>query len=140
MVRINKVYEILVVDDEAVANKYLKKILGASGHNVSVSNDAKSALAKVESNLFDIILLDIRMPEVDGIEILRQIRKCNNRVAIIMLTAHSDESVVNKSFAEGADYFMVKPTDIRDLIDNVIPSSILKRSRVYSSIQTGQFS
>jgi DNA-binding response OmpR family regulator len=129
-------YEILVVDDETVASKYLKKILVAKGHSVSVSSNAEGALAKMRSNPFDIILLDIRMPGIDGIEILRQIRKCNNHVAIIMLSALSDESVVDKSLAEGADYFMVKPADIRELIDDAIPYSILKRSSVDSSIQS----
>jgi DNA-binding response OmpR family regulator len=128
-------YEILVVDDETVASKYLKKILVAKGHSV-LSSNAEGALVKMRSNLFDIILLDIRMPGIDGIEILRQIRKCNNHVAIIILSALSDESVVDKSLAEGADYFMVKPADIRELIDDAIPYSILKRSSVDSSIQS----
>lgn len=123
-------YKILLVDDEILSCKFIRKFLIARGHNVSISSNVENALVMLESDVFEIILLDIRMPGLDGMEALRRIRKINTQVIVIMLSALSEESVINDAFYYGADYFMVKPADITKLVDDVIPSCILKRSRL----------
>ncbi len=114
-------YKILIVDDEIKACDFLKKILESKGFSVTVSYSGESALEKVKTEMPDIVLLDIRMPGMDGMETLRLIRQFDNKVTIIMLTAVSDEGIAKDALTKGADDYMVKPADVEYLVSSMIP-------------------
>ena len=129
-------YKILIVDDEIKACDFLKKILELKGFSVTVSYSGESALEKVKTEMPDIVLLDIRMPGMDGMETLRLIRQFDNKVTIIMLTAVSDEGIAKDALTKGADDYMVKPADVEYLVSSMIPVYTVMRSNVNSDIHS----
>ncbi len=111
---------ILVVDDEADILKSLKTHLELDGFWVDVAPSAKEALAKIKSTRFHIVLTDINMPEMDGIEMLEEIKKFRGDTIVIMITAYSSLMKVANSRFHGAADYVLKP--FRDLseVDEVI--------------------
>ncbi len=111
---------ILVVDDEADILKSLKTHLELDGFWVDVAPSAKEALAKIKSTRFHIVLTDINMPEMDGIEMLEEIKKFRGDTIVIMITAYSSLMKVANSRFQGAADYVLKP--FRDLseVDEVI--------------------
>lgn len=111
---------ILVVDDEADILKSLKTHLELDGFWVDVAPSAKEALAKIKSTRFHIVLTDINMPEMDGIEMLEEIKKFRGDTIVIMITAYSSLMKVANSRFQGATDYVLKP--FRDLseVDEVI--------------------
>jgi DNA-binding response OmpR family regulator len=106
--------KILIVDDEVKACELLKRILETdeNEYKVMTSNSGMDALEKVKSFRPTLILLDIKMPEMDGMEVLKQIREFDKDVGIIMLTGIVDENVANEAFRMGADDYISKPVPI----------------------------
>ncbi|MBS1259085.1 MAG: Response regulator ArlR [Candidatus Scalindua arabica] len=122
-------YKILIVDDETTACKFLKKILESKNFSVTVSYSGESALVKVKTEMPDIVILDIIMPGMGGIETLRRIRQLDNKVVIIMLTAVRDEDIAKDALTKGADDYMVKPVDVEYLVSSMIPAYTVIRRR-----------
>lgn len=106
--------KILIVDDEVKACKLLKRILktGKNEYEVMTSHSGLDALEKAKSFKPTLILLDIKMPEMDGLEVLKQIRNFDKDVGIVMLTAIIDEDVANEAFRMGADDYITKPVQV----------------------------
>lgn len=106
--------KILIVDDEVKACNLLKRIIEAEeyGYEVMTSNSGMDALKKVKSFKPTLILLDIKMPKMDGMEVLRQIREFDRDVGIVMLTGVIDEDVADEAFKLGADDYISKPVQV----------------------------
>jgi len=120
---------ILVVDDEEGILQSLKTHLELAGYKVEVSDSAAGALEKVGKQSFHIILADINMPGMDGIELLEEIKRVRGETIVIMITAYSSLMKVVNSRVFGAADYVLKP--FRDLseLDEVIERSYLQIQR-----------
>jgi len=117
---------ILVVDDEQYVAKLVERTLEDAGFVVTVANDGNSALAMLAEKEPDLVLLDIRMPGLDGFQVLERIRESSN-VPVLMLTAVRGETAVAHSLDIGADDYIEKPFLPRVLIARI--QAKLRRDR-----------
>ena len=117
--------KILVVDDEQVLVKGLKFNLENEGYTVETAYDGKTAVELARGGGFDLIILDLMMPEVDGLSACMQIREFSN-VPIIMLTARSEDTDKLLGFEYGADDYVTKPFNILELKARI--RALLRRS------------
>ncbi len=101
--------KILVVDDEAYICETLVDILKNGGYQAESALSGKKALEKFTNDFFDLILLDITMPEMDGVEVLKEIKKIDSNVAIIMATGKSDVESIVDAIKQGAEDYIIKP-------------------------------
>ena len=109
---------ILVVDDEPKITKLLRDYLERAGFGVRTSVDGKSALATARTEKPDLILLDLGLPRMDGLDVTRELRKLSN-VPIIMLTARSEESDKLIGLELGADDYITKPFSPKEVVARV---------------------
>ncbi|TET61226.1 response regulator, partial [Candidatus Aerophobetes bacterium] len=100
---------ILVVDDEIEVCNVLRDFLTVKGYEVHTVSDGRSAVAKVKEIRPHIVLLDIMMPGMDGLETLKEIRKADPRVGVIMVTAIFDEELGKRAIELGAYDYITKP-------------------------------
>ncbi|HVK91141.1 MAG TPA: response regulator transcription factor, partial [Mycoplana sp.] len=104
---------LLVEDNQALADG-LSAILRGTGHAVDVVNDGASADAAISAETFDLVILDLTLPEMDGLEVLRAMRARQNRAAVLILTARGAAEDKVKGLDLGADDYMSKPFDISE--------------------------
>ncbi len=109
---------ILVVDDEPKITRLVQDYLERAGFGVLVAGDGKSALALAHSEKPDCIILDLGLPQMDGLDVTRELRRLSN-VPIIMLTARSDESDKLIGLELGADDYITKPFSPKELVARV---------------------
>jgi len=121
---------ILVVDDEAVNRELLKAILEEAGYEVAQSDNGVSALAQATSAPPDLILLDLRMPGLSGLEVCEQLKRdpATQAVPVIVVTAHGEVTHKEAALTRGADDFVTKPVNAGDLRARV--SAMLKVRRI----------
>ena len=100
--------KILIVEDEKKIRELLKIYFSRENYNVSEAENGRVALEKMKEEVFDIVLLDIYMPELDGFDTCREIRKTSN-VPVVILTALSDDESQLLAYETGADDFIIKP-------------------------------
>ena len=124
---VEKKASILVVDDEEYIQQLLKQVLEIEGFAVTVAADGNSALALLENMATNLVLLDIRMPGLDGYQVLERIRKTSN-VPVLMLTGLIEETSLVRSFDLGADDYIRKPFHTASLIAKV--RAKLRRSKM----------
>ncbi|MDH3236001.1 MAG: response regulator [Alphaproteobacteria bacterium] len=112
---------VLVVDDEPNIVLSLEFLMKKAGLEVRTASDGQGALASVSSDVPDLVLLDISMPNGDGFEVCRKIREnpAWQNVRIIMLTAKGRDSERERGLAAGADDYITKPFSTHDVIDRV---------------------
>lgn len=110
---------ILVVDDEEALRTVLSNELAGEGYEVENASDGDEAISKVQNKKFDLLLLDIKMPRVDGFEVLRFIKKTYPAVKVIMLTGFADLKNAIESKKLGAEDFVSKPYDLVDLLTTI---------------------
>ncbi len=108
--------KILVIDDEKSIRNTLKDILGFEGYQVELAENGKAGIASVQSNDFDIILCDIKMPEIDGLEVLEQIRKIKPESTVVMISGHGTIDTAVEAIKKGAFDFIEKPLDLNRLL------------------------
>lgn len=125
--------KVLVVDDEQSIVTLLKYNLETAGYIVEVAYDGEEALQKVESSQPDLIVLDVMLPEKDGIEVCKTIRSDKNLVPILMLTAKDDEFDRVLGLELGADDYMTKPFSPREVVARV--KAILRRSQFVNEVE-----
>ena len=112
--------KLLIVDDEKGLCNYLKDFFSSRGHKVFTATNAKDALSLVEKESPELVLLDVNMPEMNGLEVLRLIKKNSPQIKIIMVTVSDDEDTKEKAKLFGADEFVRKPFTTDYLQDVVI--------------------
>lgn len=101
--------KILVVDDEVDICKIISRFLKEKGYTAVIANNGKEALEKLSTEKPDLILLDIRMPDMDGVECLRKILRRNRSVVVIMVTCVTDIDIAKKAIEFGAKDYITKP-------------------------------
>ncbi len=113
--------KILIVDDEKNVAELIKYNLEIAGYETKVVHDGKSALDTVTAEIFDLVILDIMLPEIDGLSILRYIKSNDliKNIPVIMLTAKSTGSDIVLGLEIGADDYIVKPFNINELVARV---------------------
>ncbi|ACX52161.1 two component transcriptional regulator, winged helix family [Ammonifex degensii KC4] len=121
---------ILIVDDEHRIREVLRKYLVAEGFGVGEAADGEAALAEIRSGHWDLVILDIMLPKIDGWEVCREIRKISD-VPILMLTARGDEIDRVLGLELGADDYIVKPFSPREVVARV--KAVLRRARKSST-------
>lgn len=128
---------ILIVDDEASVRDSLYQWFKADGYRVDTAEEATSALKKLQENPWDIILLDIKMPGMDGIELQNRIKQIDKNIVTIIITAYAAVDTAIQALKDGAFDYVTKPIDPDDL-SRLIRNAIEKRRLVTENIQLRQ--
>lgn len=110
---------ILICEDEEGIASFLDKGLTAAGHATMVVNDGKVAAAVARDDAFDLVLLDLGLPTVEGISVLRQLRARGDKMPVIILTARDDLDSTLAGFDGGANDYMTKPFQFEELMARV---------------------
>ncbi|MFC1852573.1 response regulator [candidate division CSSED10-310 bacterium] len=111
--------KILLVDDEQEFTEVLSQRLETRGMKVDVARNGLEALKKIEDHVYDVIIMDMVMPELNGIEALKRIRKSNPELQIILLTGHATLEKGIEAVKLGAMDFLEKPADIKKLMNKI---------------------
>ncbi|MEW6441452.1 MAG: sigma-54 dependent transcriptional regulator [bacterium] len=106
---------ILIVDNDEGLVHFLCRILRKQGHEVSEARDGNAALARIRSEAFDLILLDYKMPGLNGLETLREIRRSSNRTPVIIMTAYGTTDTAISAMKLGAYDYLLKPFETEEL-------------------------
>ncbi|GAC1564733.1 MAG: response regulator [Herpetosiphon sp.] len=117
---------VLVIDDEPSVRAFIERNLVARGFAVTLASHGHDALAKWTEERFALVILDIMMPSMDGIEVCRRIRRTSN-VPIIVLTALDDEADKIQALDQGADDYLTKPFGVGELLARI--RALLRRSQ-----------
>lgn len=129
-----KGYKILIVDDEVEYQKVLTLILSDLGYRIASCSNGMEALEYLDKNIVDLVLTDLKMPVMDGVELIKRIKEKNERIDIIVLTAYgSIESAVD-SIKYGAKDYFVKSSDMNELVMKVDRLAKIRRLEKKSSI------
>lgn len=119
--------KILLLEDDLLFADTLVDVLEDSGFEVIHSPNGQSALDKTFLQKFDLYLLDINVPLIDGTTLLKELRDSKDNTPAIFLTSHKDKEMLKKSFTSGADDFLTKPFDIDELLLRI--RALLKRAK-----------
>jgi two-component system sensor histidine kinase/response regulator len=125
----NSNYSILIVDDVPKNIQLVAKFLTKEGYNLNFAQNGEIALKQTEGKLFDLILLDVMMPGMDGFEVCRKIKenKRNQSVPIIFLTAKTDDEAIKKGFLSGGVDYITKPFNPEELLVRVRTHLMLQK-------------
>ncbi len=115
---------ILAVDDESDIRMIIQAVLAGKGYEVDTAIDGEDALVKLNQKKYDLVVLDIMMPKLDGYGVLKEIRQRGlNELPVVMLTAKSTDKDVWKGYEEGVTYYITKPFEnirLANIVDYVI--------------------
>ena len=111
--------KILIVDDEEMIRETLKDIIVNEGYNAEEAKEGQEAVNLVKKNHFDCVLLDIKMPKMDGMEVLGHIKEMAPETPVVMITGHGDEESAFEAARKGAYDFITKPPDLNRLLVTV---------------------
>ncbi len=119
--------KILVADDEQSMREFLDIMLSKEGYKVTLASNGEEVLRLIENDIFDLALLDIRMPRIDGITALKKIKDTSPETVVIMITAYASTDTAIKAMKEGAYDYITKPFKIEE-IKLIIKNALEKRS------------
>lgn len=133
--------EVLIVDDDSAHRVMLKKLLGGWGYRVAEADDGAVAVEEVGRRSFDLILMDIRMMKVSGIEALEQIKKIHPATPVIIMTAYASVETAVSALKKGAYDYLTKPLDFDELqivMARATEHSLLKKENEYLKERLGE--
>ena len=139
--------KILIVDDERAIRNSLKEILGDEGYDVDVAEDGPAALAKVDKERFDVIFCDIKMPGMDGTEVLDKLVADGIDSAVVMISGHGDIDTAVECIKKGAFDFIQKPLDLNRILItiknatdkvNIVKENKQLKKKVYGQKMVGE--
>ncbi len=122
-------YNVLIVDDEERIRDIIKEYLDFEGYTYDEASDGMEAIEKIKNNEYNVVVLDIMMPKVDGFTVVREVRKFS-QVPVIMLSARGEEYDKLFGFEMGVDDYITKPFSPKELVARI--KAILKRSGAMS--------
>ena len=128
-------FSVLVVDDESTLRKVIRASLAASGFAVEEAGNGADALSVVHQRPFDLVLLDVNMPGMTGVEACRKIRAYAPRTGIVMVTVRDAEEDKVRALEAGADDYVTKPFQFRELVARL--RAVLRRTHVNGNTETG---
>jgi DNA-binding NtrC family response regulator len=106
---------ILIVDDDEVMQQTLSDVLKKRGYEIFLVGSGNGALSVIKKNVIDLVLLDMRLPDVDGIEVLKKIKELDTEILVIMMTAYSDVQTAVSAMKSGAYHYINKPFELEEL-------------------------
>src|SRR5258708_2664807 len=118
--------DILVVEDDAMVRQLLERGLLSEGHTPTVVGTGAAGVARLDEQRYDALILDLALPDMDGIDLARQVRQVGNTIPILMLTARDQLDDRLRGFGAGADDYLVKPFALRELLARL--SAITRRA------------
>jgi two-component system alkaline phosphatase synthesis response regulator PhoP len=127
----SKPTSILVVDDEQHLAAGIRENLEAEGYETDVAHDGRAGLERIRGKHFDLIVLDVMMPNMDGLELCAQIRREGLQTPVLFLTVKGEVADRVRGFEAGGDDYLAKPFHLRELLLRV--AAILRRSHWYQS-------
>ena len=132
-------FRILVVEDDKDLNKSVCSFLNHSGYEATGCLNANDAYDAMYETMFDLIVSDIMMPEIDGFEFATNVRALNENIPILFMTAKDDIASKQRGFRIGVDDYMVKPIDLDELFLRV--GALLRRAKIATSrkLEVGSF-
>ena len=132
-------FKILVVEDEREMNKTVCAFLNQSGYEATGCLSANEAYDAMYETVFDLIVSDIMMPDIDGFEFAKTVRSLNNEIPILFMTARDDFASKQRGYRVGIDDYMVKPIDLDELFLRI--GALLRRAKIASSrkLEIGSF-
>jgi DNA-binding response OmpR family regulator len=116
---------ILVVDDEAPVREVLTEYFATEGYAVEAAGSGAEALTAIRGGRADLVLLDVRMPGLDGVQVLRRIREFDEHVPVIMVTANEDVGLAKETLKLGAFDYVAKPFDF-DYLDRAVAAGLAR--------------
>ena len=123
---------ILLAEDNVVNQKLASRLLEKHGHNVVTAANGRQALERLENESFDLVLMDVQMPEIDGFEATATIRKkeeaTGTHLPIVAMTAHAMQGDKERCLAAGMDGYLSKPLNVKELL--AVVQSVLEKSRL----------
>lgn len=120
-------HRILVIDDEKTLRYFLRLHLQQQGYQVTEASDGKTALKLISKNDFDVALVDLRLTDMDGLDIIRHLHQVAPKTSVIILTAHASLDSAIEALRQGAQDYLIKPFDTAELMASVA-DSIARRS------------
>lgn len=111
--------EILFVEDDNVLNSIVSDALGMIGFKLESAKNGVEGLNLFKSKKFDLVLSDVNMPEMDGLQMSREIRNLNKKIPIILLSAHNEATYLLDSIAIGINGYLVKPAQIKEIVAQI---------------------
>ncbi len=132
-------FKILVLEDDGELNRTVCAFLNANGYEAVGCRNADDAYDELYAQVFDLIVSDIMMPEVDGFEFARTVRDTNKDIPILFMTARDDLASKQRGFRLGVDDYMVKPIDLEELVLRI--GALLRRAGIAASrkLEVGRF-
>lgn len=124
-------FKILIVEDDRDLNRSVCTYLNQNGYDAVGCLCADEAYDEMYSNVFDLIISDIMMPDIDGFEFAKTVRELNEDIPILFMTARDDFAAKQRGFKVGIDDYMVKPVDLDELILRI--GAILRRAKIAAS-------
>lgn len=121
-------FKILVVEDDKDLNQTVCAYLNRNGYEATGCLSANDAYNEMYGNLFDMIISDIMMPQINGFEFAREVREMNQDIPILFMTAREDFESKRKGFGIGVDDYMVKPIDLQELLLRM--EALLRRAKI----------
>lgn len=117
--------KILIVDDDPSVLRFLERFLTKKSYEVSIAGNGTEAIEIIKKELPQVVLLDIKMPMMSGIEVLKEIKKISPMIGVIMITAVQEEETAQEAMKLGADDYICKPFDLEYLENSVLAKIIL---------------
>jgi two-component system response regulator HydG len=133
--------KILVVDDDPAHRKMLQAVLAAEGYEIHQAEDGTAAVSAVETQSFDLILMDIRMAPVDGMTALKELREVHPGIPVVMMTAYASVGTAVEALRSGAHDYLIKPIDIEELkilVEKTLKHSHLEQENRYLKERLGE--
>jgi two-component system, OmpR family, copper resistance phosphate regulon response regulator CusR len=113
---LSRIMKILLIEDEERLVSFIRKGMSAEGYEVTVAYDGRMGLSLFRKDIYDIILLDVNLPQINGFELCRLIRQENETIPVLMLTALDSMDDKSDGFNAGADDYLVKPFEFQELL------------------------
>ena len=120
--------KILIAEDDKELRKLFAHVLSKHGYTVREVSDGKEALEAIDGELFDLMISDVMMPEVDGYTLVRSLREAGNTIPILMITAKDAFEDMRQGFLSGTDDYMVKPINVNEMVMRV--QALLRRAQM----------
>lgn len=117
---------LLVVEDEDPIRELVSTALRFRGFEVTTADSGRDALAEARNSAFDLLVLDVNLPDLDGFEICRKLRSDGNQVPVVFLTARDDPSDLRTGFTGGGDDYITKPFSLEELVLRI--EAVLRRT------------
>jgi DNA-binding NtrC family response regulator len=124
---------VLIVDDEAGMRHSLQRLLQSAGYEVSVARSGERALALAKETLFDVVVLDIQMPGLSGLDVFSRLREIDSKLPVVLITAYGTSEAALQAVQMGAYDYILKPFDVgafKEVIDRAAEFGHRSRAQV----------